>query len=462
MSNNQLPKKISKLIIISLLFSIFFSISLTYKYDRLESDNSIHALVKGDSYPIWKRAENFKNDLMSGKGYLSSGSELYRSYLPLRTIAFFSILFDYELFADQGLEKIKIDKKKFLYLIFQAILYYKVLFHFLKKIQNYLDTESLFYSALFLCICPSIILFHSSFHTESIFFSLQLLFLFYIMNPSPKLLINIFYGFLLGLMFLQKSVAIFYIFLIIPFLILNFKKKSFIPVTFLAIGYVIVLSFVGYGNLKRMNVFYFQPTQTSTALQRYVSGSILQKKMKIDNTAAELKIKNDSKNWLNENNINLDNEIDRLLFYKYQKKYSIDLILGNPIISIKHMGWKYFQTAMIAPLHILQYYHWEEKRDKIDNKFYLTKDYKKIWWPINISYSLTIYVLVLIGFINSFKVLDIKLNYLFIASSLYMFAMLGWVGQDRYMLPSLIYLSVYFGIGVATCKQKFKKIRELN
>ena len=108
---------------------------------------------------------------------------------------------------------------------------------------------------------------------------------------------------------------------------------------------------------------------------------------------------------------------------------------------------------MMNPLYVLHYFYWEQEKDK---KFYKTKKYKMIWHPINIVYSITIYILVLIGFIRSFNILDLKLNYLFITSGLYMFAMAAWVGHDRYMLPSLIYLAIYFGIGIMTVKKKIE------
>ena len=144
MNNAKLPKRIVKLIFISLFVSLLLSIYITYKYDKFESDNVVHSMVKGDAHPIWKRAAKLKKDLLSGKDYLSSGSELHRSYLPVRTIAFFSIIFDYKLFSDQDTEKIKIDKKKLLFLIFQSLLYFQVLFYFLKKLQNFLDADNLF------------------------------------------------------------------------------------------------------------------------------------------------------------------------------------------------------------------------------------------------------------------------------------------------------------------------------
>jgi len=449
--NNKLSKKIIYLIFISFFLSLLFSSFLTYKYDKYESDNFHHSMVKGDAYPIWQRAEKFKKDLDSGKNYLSSGSELHRSYLPLRTVAFFSMIFNYDLFSDQDPKKINLGKAKIFYLIIQSIIYFLILFNFIKKIQKIIDKESLFYCALFLCLCPSIILFHSSFHTESIFFSLQLLFLIYIINPSRKIIVNIIYGFLLGLMFLQKTIALFYVFLIIFFIIFNLRKKSFKPIFFLLLSYLCVLLFVGYGNFKRIGIFYFMPTQASNALYHYLAHPLISNGMNVNNTKATMIIKKDSEEWLQQNNINLESEKDRLSYYKYQKKYAINLIFKYPLVFVKYTTWKSIQTAMMNPLYVLHYFHWESERDK---RFYLTKNYKKIWWPINITYSLFLYILILIGFIKSFNILDKKLNYLFITSSLYMFFMAAWVGHDRYMLPSLIYLSIYFGIGVMSFKKK--------
>ena len=113
MNNSKLPKKITNLVFISLIVSLILSIYITHKYDKYESDNAVHAMVKGDAFPIWKRAEKLKKDLFSGKDYFSSGSELHRSYLPVRTVAILSIIFDYELFDNENTEKIRIDKKKY-------------------------------------------------------------------------------------------------------------------------------------------------------------------------------------------------------------------------------------------------------------------------------------------------------------------------------------------------------------
>ena len=453
MNNIKLNKKIIILIFISFFISLIFSVYFTYKYDRYESDSFTHSMVKGDAHPIWIKADILKKDLVSGKDYLLSGSELLRSYLPERIVAFFSIIFNYELFLDNS-DKVRLDIKKIYYLIFKSLLYFIVIFYLIKKVQNFLDSDSTFYCGLFLCLCPSIIFFHSSFHTESIFFSLQILLLFFIMNPSSKILINIFYGLLIGFLFLQKTVALYYIFIIVFFFILNFKIKFFKPIFFLLIGYVIVLLFVGLGNFKRMGVFYIEPTQAHSAVLWYTSDHILSKGMNISIEKAKYKIKNDQDNWIKEKKLNLEKEEDRLLFGKFQKKYALDLILEYPIISSKLIIWKSIQTAMLNPFFVPHYFYWEQIKDK---KYYLTKKYKKIWWPINIFYSLFLYFFIFIGFINSFRIISVKLNFLLFFSGMYMFLMLGWVGHDRYMLPSLIYFSVYFGIGVMAIKKFLRK-----
>ena len=63
--------------------------------------------------------------------------------------------------------------------------------------------------------------------------------------------------------------------------------------------------------------------------------------------------------------------------------------------------------------------------------------------PIQLVYSLIIYLVIILGFLNSLKNLNWKFNLYLITSAAYMFCMLGWVGNSRYFSPSLIYLSFY-------------------
>ena len=75
-------------------------------------------------------------------------------------------------------------------------------------------------------------------------------------------------------------------------------------------------------------------------------------------------------------------------------------------------------------------------------------------------YSLIFYIILLIGFI---KIKNDKKNYKFhlllIFLVCYLVFMLGWVGNSRYFVPSLIFLSIFFGHGIDYIKElRYKKI----
>ena len=78
----------------------------------------------------------------------------------------------------------------------------------------------------------------------------------------------------------------------------------------------------------------------------------------------------------------------------------------------------------------------------------MEKSYSDFWTPIKIVYSMLIYIVIFSGLLSSLRRIDFAFNLLIITSALYMFAMLGWVGNSRYFSPSLIYLSIYFGYGL--------------
>ena len=93
-------KKIIFFITFSFFLSLLISFNFINKLDVYESDGLDHHIIKGDIDDIWSRGAKFKNDLVSGKNFLISGTEVYRSYLPPRLIGFFSIIFDYELLTN--------------------------------------------------------------------------------------------------------------------------------------------------------------------------------------------------------------------------------------------------------------------------------------------------------------------------------------------------------------------------
>ncbi|MDA7553181.1 hypothetical protein N8740_02750 [Candidatus Pelagibacter sp.] len=475
----MIDKKIFFFIAFSLLLSVLISLNFVNKLDLYESDGFDHHIIKGDIDDIWSRGAKFKDDLISGKNFLVSGTEIYRSYLPPRLIGFFSIIFDYELLTyEKNLTKISLGFTKFYYLLVQSLFFYLVVFYFYKNFLSLSKNKNVsFITLLFLCFCPNIFLYNSSFHTESIFFSLQLLLLTLLVFPKEKIFYNLIVGVILSLLFLQKTVGVFYFIIIITYLSIVYKKKSLKFLPFVLLIYSLTLLSIGYGNYKRMGVFYIMPIQGNEAIYHYLAENILRKSEAIPSQEISKKMNNDLNNWKVENGIKKitqnedrlkiheDNtlERDRIKIMKYKKNYTLNLIKDYPIITIKIMIWKGLQTLILDPVYIFHYHFYEQDLKKRP-QWYMEKSYSNFWMPIKMIYSISIYLIILVGFFYSLRRLDLTFNFLLIISALYMFFMLGWVGTNRYFSTSLIYLSVYFAYGLQYFlnlellkKYKFKK-----
>ena len=320
-------------IIVSFLISIILAFQIVDTLDKYESDGIDHHIVKGDISDIWARGAQFKKDIISGKNFLVSGSEIYRSYLPPRLIGFFSIIFDYDLLSiENGIEKINLGFKKFYYLLLQSIIFYSVLVYFynnFSKLEN--NSKITFYTLIFLSFCPNIFLYNSAFHTESIFFSLQLLLMTLLISPSTTLKYNILIGLILSLLFMQKTVGIFYIFVVCLYLILCFKRKSIKSIFIIFITYVSILTIIGFSNFKRVGVFYFMPTQGNEAVYHYLAHDILVKGKNMTGEKAGQKLNKDLKNWKLENQIENENlEKSRIQIMKFKKKIYVTFDSRKP------------------------------------------------------------------------------------------------------------------------------------
>ena len=139
--------------------------------------------------------------------------------------------------------------------------------------------------------------------------------------------------------------------------------------------------------------------------------------------------------------------------YTYLQNYTFKIFLKYPIITIKHITWKTFQTGILNPIYIFEFFEYENAKKPF---YYLKDDYKKINLPLRILYSLFLYGIILFGFLSSKK--DIKFEHyiLLTFSSIYMLGMLGWAGNSRYFVPILIYLSIFFGHGLLRITEKIK------
>ena len=448
-------------ILFALLISILMNIKVVNKYDKYEistDDIENHAMIKGDIPSIWENGEIIKKDLKEGKNYFLAGEENHRSYLPPRLIALFSYIFDYELFENWDKKIINSDNKKIYFLFFQSILYFLILAIFFREIKKKFDLNICFFIICFLSIEPSLFLFHSSFHTESIFFSLQILMMCFLFNDSFSKTKFFFVGLLLGLMFLQKVLALFYLIPIFLFYLTKYKKRSYYPLIMITSSYLIVLLIVGYSNYKRSGVFYFNPPGGKTTLHLYLPEVILTKATNISYEDAYNKKKSDEKQWLIENDINLKLEEDRFKYYDYLQNYTLNILIEYPITTLKFITWKTLQMGVLDPIYI---YDFLDKENKKKPYYYLDESYKKINLPLRVLYSLIIYSIVFYGFIKCRKKMSFENHILLISSIILMYLLLGWVGNSRYAVPTLIYLSIYFGYGLSNI-YKFRSLKGQN
>ena len=274
-------------------------------------------------------------------------------------------------------------------------------------------------TTFFLCLEPTILQYHISFWTESIYCSLLIILMTLIISKNSSNLKFIYIGFILGMMYLQKTVSIFLIFPVIFYFFISEKDKKIYKILNIIIIYLFVLIFLGFHNYKKTGIFYVLPIQTKSAHYAYILPQIFEKNKNISYEEFSNEI--------------LDNKI---LTTKIYIKIIIHHILLNPV----------------------QNYYWHEyNKEKYEIEYHLSEDKKK-WIIWRIIYSFIIYLIILIGLIGIIKHnLKLKFHIFLILAVIYYAFMLGWVGNTRYFTPSIIIISIFFGNGINSILNFYKK-----
>ena len=81
------------------------------------------------------------------------------------------------------------------------------------------------------------------------------------------------------------------------------------------------------------------------------------------------------------------------------------------------------------------------------NKYYGSDEQKKNV-PYRIVYSLVLYLIIFRGFLNLTRSKENGILSLVLLLSLYQVSILGWMGDNRYIMPILLYLSIFFSFGI--------------
>ena len=343
-----------KLTYFALILGIIISISYAFfnlsKFDKNKETNvSAHLMISGDIRLIWEEAASFKKDLFKNKTIFGNGIEYTRTFLPSKTLALYSILTNQDLYEDYENKIIKENGKR-LYLLFQIIFYYlSLLFLYRKLVFFYKNNNTSFYIVSYLALDPNIIQWHGTFWTESIFFSLQLLLIGMTIKQKKSSLFCLYLGLFLGLIFLQKTVGLFFIFFLVIYIFYSEEKNNKLKSLNIIIGFSIILSLLSYDNYKKTGIFYVMPVQTKTA-HIYVVRQIFEKN---NDTKSLDDWNNSEKKWKIKNNYSKDNFHSNYKLKNYLKQRMIEVLSNNKITTIQI----YFNKTIIhSILKLIQYY----------------------------------------------------------------------------------------------------------
>jgi len=450
-------QKIILLVLLGFFLSVLVSINYVSKFDNYEissDDFENHSMVKSDLLKFWIDAEKINNQIKEGKTYFETGSEYRTPYLPSRTILLFYKITGYDLYDLE--KKVKSDNGKLLFFIFQALLYYFSLIYFSKILSNKYSKTACLFIIIFLAFEPTLLLYHSSFWSESIFFSIQIILLTLVLKNSKIFFFNILIGFLIGLLTLQRSVAIGYILPVVIYYMIVLKKKSIKPIIFLFFGYFLIIIFLGLHNYIRSNNLYFTATQSKDGLYDYFLPTIVSKENQISVNEAKIKLIKKSDNYIKRNKINLNLESDRLKYYEFKKDKSLEIIKRNLFESIVFALKKTAHFVVLDPFRHVYYFYKYEYKGKLETRFYKSEKHQGMI-KLRIFYSLIIYLISILGFISMLKNKEDKSTWLIFFSIFYFIILTGWVGNTRYFAPCLVYLSIFFGNGMESLNKIFFK-----
>ncbi len=465
------------LIILSIVLSFIFSVALSnynlskYDVNVVDGDRSYHKMIKTDPYRYLSNGAEIKNQLKDGKNFFTTGGELYTKYLPSRLAALYYYIFDIN-FSDSDKPGRQVNTgNHFYYLLIQNLIYYlSVLFLYfsVKKSFNQIIVLS---AIIFLCIEPTIIQYHSTFWSESIFFSLQVVIMALILREKKSIYSYILLGLFVGILSLQKQLAVFYIVPIIIFIFLFNKKKLINKIILIIFGFGLIQTLLGLNNFYRSGVFYIMTADTKVEMHRSLVRKVIMKadnisskqfneiegiaafdwikknKIKIDENSYSLKI---SKSFMSYRESIL-NEKDKISFDEFIRKRTFMYIFNYPLEFTKHVIKQSMHTALLNPFHI-----YSEHNFRSSEIYYVSKKHDQLV-PLRVVYSILIYFFVSFGLLYLIKKKEYEKLFFLLISALYFYATIFWHGNTRYFVPCVIYLSFLFGAGLNYIFESFNK-----
>ena len=462
-------KVILFIIFFGCVLSILLSVNDLNKYDKnlvKSTDVVYHQMIKSDAFRYLSHGDKIKNQLKEGLNFFETGREHYTKYLPPRVYAAYYYFLDINLFSDRDKKIINIGIH-LPYLIFQSILYYLSVVFLFVSISQLINKKACFFIVFFLCFEPTIFQYHSSFWSESIFFSLQIFLLSLILKKKQTLLNFFIISIFLALLSFQKEYSIFYIIPIIIYFYITTNKTNYKRYIIMFVGFFLIQSILGYNNYYRSGKFYLMTADSKVNLHNDLVKKVMQKKLKISGRSFDILEGKASLKWLTENSINYDNKIleknQEPGFFDYRSaineknKIEFDNFIRNrTIYYFKKYPGDFIKFAIKSSIHIVllnPFHIYSDNNFQSGEVYYKTKIHDKLI-PYRIFYSLFIYTLCFYGLASMIKKRQFPLLLLLIISIIYFYSLVSWHGNTRYFMPVVIYLSFFFGFGVEKITNK--------
>ena len=474
--------KVLLIILIGFLISIISSIYNIKNHDKniISKDGThYHKMIKYDVYRYLSHGHEIKNQITEGVNFFETGREHYTKYLPARLIALYYYFFDLNLFEDED-NKIVNEGIHLNYLIIQCLFYFICVTILYISISNRLSNNITFYTIAFLCLEPTINQYHSTFWSESIFFSLQILLIALILRNNSSIYIFGAMGMFLAILSFQKEYSIFYIIFITIYFILIKEKRLIKKISFMVIIFIMMQSIIGFNNYFRSGKFYIMTADSKVNIYNDMVTHVMSKTLNLSHRKFIEMEGEVVHSWIKENSIDYDkenldyyikvnngdapswsdyratlNEIDKAKFDNFIRNRTIDYMLEYPFEFLLRIIKNSLHIALLNPLHT-----WSDHNFTSGEEYYFSETHDELV-KYRIFYSSAMYIICLIGLIHMIKKKDFNLLLFLTLSIIYFYSLVSWNGNTRYFVPAFVYASFFFGYGVDKIINFNKKRNEI-
>ena len=151
-------------------------------------------------------------------------------------------------------------------------------------------------------------------------------------------------------------------------------------------------------------------------------------------------------------------EKDRVEFSNKVLEYSFEFFKKNKLATFKTVFKNTLHFAVLNPLESTYFFNKFLYKGPEGTGYYKSHTHKNSI-PIRIFYTIFIYLICFVGLFECYKLKKYNILILMILSIFYFTSILSWIGMTRYNAPNIIFLSIFFGLGLNRISEKMKLFR---